>query len=159
VILLQRPVRLLLAMLVAPTTTPACRAPIGDDVWEPAVVRAVARQVQASQPPQEVRVLSRVGGPAGPQLSWGVRQALTTAGIEVVDAVPAAGEEQPDAALLVLERSWRDGAEWVVDGRLEGAAELAAHPLSWRVRCVDAVCEAAEPAARDPGLEEGADVR
>jgi hypothetical protein len=147
VTVLQRPARLLLALLVVPAVTAACRAPAGDAGWDPAVVRAVARQVQASHPGHAVRVLSRLGGPAGPELSWGVRQALTTAGIEVVDAAPAAVAEQPDAALLVLEQALREGAEWVVGGRVEGVAETGATPLSWRVRCVDAVCEAAAPVA------------
>jgi hypothetical protein len=122
-----------------------CGVPAPDTDWDPAVVRTVARRVQAAYP-AGVRVLGTVGSAEGAELPWAVRQALATAGIEVAASHGAA---HSDAVLLVFERSEREGAEWRVRVRLENAAastpgitsQPAATPVTWRVRCAGGACE------------------
>jgi hypothetical protein len=122
--------------------------------WEPAAVRAVARRVQAGHAEREVRVLHTIGTPTGPELPWSVRQALATGGIEVAGTVEGTG-----VLLLVFEGSRRDGADWLVDVRLEdapaappaGAMPAATMALTWRVRCGNGACEATDSVARMNG--------
>lgn len=108
--------------------------------WDPAAVRAVARAAAAGD---AVAVLGRTGGPGGEELSWGVRQALTTGGFQVVDSADMTGTGVP---VLVLESSRRDGDDWVMHTHMlqqPGAGPSAAGPSrTWRVRCQDDLCEA-----------------
>jgi hypothetical protein len=129
-----------------------CGVPARDADWDAAVARTVARRVQAAYPEADVRVLGSVGSVDGAELPWSMRQALTTAGIEVT---ASNGTRHADAVLLVFERSVRNGAEWSVDVRLENAPPAApAAPLpdaiavTWRIRCVDGACEAVDSVIR-----------
>jgi hypothetical protein len=126
-----------------------CGVPAPDTDWDAAVARTVARRVQAANPGIDVRVLGRVGSTDGAELPWAVRQALTTAGLEIA---ASNGNRHADTMLLVFERSTRDGAEWQVDVRLENAPPTTPAPdvtaLTWRVRCVGGACEAVDSVIR-----------
>jgi hypothetical protein len=146
----------LLAAAVAAAAA-GCGAPGAGGEWEPAAVRAVARRVQAGHAEREVRVLHTIGTPAGAELPWSVRQALATGGVEVAGTVEGTG-----VLLLVFEGSRRDGADWLVDVRLEDApaappagavptATTATTALTWRVRCGNGACEATDSVVRMNG--------
>jgi hypothetical protein len=144
---------LLCALVIA---LDGCGVPAPDTDWDAAVARTVARRVQAAYPEVDVRALGRVGSADGTELPWAVRQALTTAGIEIAVSNPT---RDGDTMLLVFERSARDGAEWQVDVRLEneppatttspaGTPPPDVTALTWRVRCVGGACEAVDSVIR-----------
>jgi hypothetical protein len=114
----------------------ACGRAGGPDDWDAAAVRAVARAEGAEGP---LVVLDRVGGPQGRELPWGVRQSLTTGGIQLTgsDAPP-----DPVTRVLVLDASRRDGSDWLVDTRTI-PPDGPAMPATWRVSCANGSCNAA----------------
>jgi hypothetical protein len=149
-----RRLRRLLAVPAACVLVAGCGDPGATGEWDGAAVRTLVRRVQEGHPDRDVRVLGHAGGAGGPELPWSVRQALVTAGIEVVAAADAAAAvAEPDVTLLVLERSVREGTEWLVDVRLEDAAVDAAvdaASLRWRVRCVNGMCETVDSTVQAP---------
>jgi hypothetical protein len=135
-------------------TLDGCGVPAPDTDWDAAVARTVARRVQAAHPESAVRVLGSIGSVEGAELPWAMRQALTTAGIEIT---ASNGTRHTDAVLLVFERSARNGAEWSVDVRLENAPPVAPPgpvpdviAVTWRIRCVGGACEAVDSVIRVP---------
>lgn len=127
----------IVACAAAPLTGAACAGAASD--WEPAAVRAVAREVEAMHPGDRIVVLATIGTGAGTELPWGVRQALTTGGLEVA----AAGAPVPaDAVLLTFERSAERDGEWWIDTQITGSALPADGRMAWRVRCQESRCEA-----------------
>jgi hypothetical protein len=128
-----RAAALTLAGVLAAT---ACGVRDTADAWDPGAARAVARQA-AAELEQPLRVLATAGGPGGPELPWGVRQSLTTAGIEVTSE----RQPVPGSPLLVFIEQRRDGELWVVRTALL-RADAAADTATWRVHCDEATCRA-----------------
>jgi hypothetical protein len=110
----------------------SCAAPEAAMEWEPAAARAVVRHVQEQNPGTRVAVLGTEGA-GGAELPWGVRQSLTTGGVEVVSRDPAS----PGMALLVLDRSARSNGDWLVDTTYHPDPAGGARPdrARWRVSC------------------------
>jgi hypothetical protein len=107
----------------------------GADGWNAAAARAVARTAAAGQP---LVVLERAGGPTGPELPWGVRQSLTTGGVQVIGNNAMRRVEAP---VLIFDESRRDGEDWVVRTRRVHAG--TEDTTTWRVRCAGDTCQAA----------------
>jgi hypothetical protein len=123
---------------------PACRVPHAGTDWNEGAARTVARHVQAADPGTWLVVLGSIGGAAGAELPWAVRQSLTTGGIEVGDT---SALRQPDTALLVFESASRTEGEWIMETRLERAEPAAAalpDRARWRVRCTGDQCTIVE---------------
>lgn len=111
-----------------------CRPQHAAIEWEPGAVRAVARDIQQRHPNHTVVALSRAGSVEGHELPWGVRQSLTTGGVEVVDAI----DTEPATIVIVFEASTRADGDWLIDTSLAGGgAQQLDVPAaaSWRVRC------------------------
>jgi nucleotide-binding universal stress UspA family protein len=124
------------ALALAGVLVAGCGVRDAPDTWDASAARAVARQA-ATELEQPLRVLATAGGPGGPELPWGVRQSLATAGIEVT------GERQPvpGSPLLVFIEQRRDG-ELLVVRTLLLRAGAAADTTTWRVHCGEATCRA-----------------
>jgi hypothetical protein len=105
--------------------------------WDPAAARAVARHMQDATPAARIVVLA-TAGLGGAELPWGVRQSLTTGGVEVVDRDPAT----PGTALLIFEQSSRSDGDWLIDTTLHADTATSTPPArgSWRVRCEGDQC-------------------
>jgi hypothetical protein len=141
-----------LALLIFPICAAAsCGGGGGAEQWDPGVVRAVARQVDAELSGERVVVLQYIGGPDGAELPWAARQSLATAGIEVGDTTAL---RDPAVAVLVFEQSRGNANEWQVSTRLmrSGAALSGdvAPPRRWLVRCRDQQCTAQPAADAEP---------
>jgi len=98
------------------------------------VLRATALRVRAAHPELSIRVLDRTPGSAADPFTWDARQALTTAGFELVDA-----SEPADSARHVLRFSSaeRTDSVWDVATRLRGPGVDTAE-VRWTVRCGEA---------------------
>jgi hypothetical protein len=137
----RRPPRLAWLALLCGVATSCSGA--GAEQWDPAVVRAVARQADAELDGERLVVLHTIGGADGAELPWAARQALATAGIEVVDTTVL---REPGVALLVFQQSRLMAGDWQVTTRLvrAGAPPVgdAKPSRRWLVRCPDQQCTA-----------------
>jgi len=118
-------------------------------VWDPDVVRTVARRVEKSLPTRELVVLDR-SVTDGLELPWPAFQSLVTAGIVVVE------EAAPDTLIAALSfiDVVRDVDDWLVDTALVlPAADTAAvqtRRTRWTVRCPGESCVVADSLDLDP---------
>jgi hypothetical protein len=107
------------------------------DGWDAPATRAVAR-AEAAAGEGPLIVLQYVAASRDAELPWGVRQSLTTGGIQLTD-----NPTPPDATsrVLIFDAARRDGSDWVVDTRtvLPGGS---VQPTTWRVRCDNDLCTA-----------------
>jgi hypothetical protein len=124
-----------LLVLIACT---ACSRRDAQHAWDAGAARAVARAAAAAQPQQPMVVLNAVGGPGGEELPWGVRQSLTTGGVQVADT---AALHDGQTSVLIFESSTRTNAEWIVHTRLV-RADGPSESTAWRVRCTNDTCDA-----------------
>lgn len=137
------------AALLAAAWIGGCGQGAGQD-WDGAVLRAVAQRAEAGAGERRLIVLERVGSPRGPELPFGARQALTTAGFQLggADAL-----ERENVRVLVFEQVHADGADRMVDVVVHDTPERAPGggvPVRWRVRCVEGRCEAGDSTRRAP---------
>jgi hypothetical protein len=144
----RRPLRLSW-LVVAWCAATSCGG-AGAGQWDPAVVRAVARQAEAELGGERLVVLHTIGGTGGAELPWAARQALVTAGVEVTDTK---APRDPAVTMLVFEQSRITAGEWQVTTRLVRASAASpgddALPRRWLVRCPDQQCTA-QPMADEP---------
>jgi hypothetical protein len=143
--------RLLASLATAACAAAACSGGIDADQWDPGVIRAVARQVEAELGGERLVVLHSIAGPGGAELPWAARQSLATAGIEVGDATAL---QDPAVAVLVFEQARGSAGEWQVTTRLHRAGVKlegdGAPSRRWRVRCGDQQCSAQPMADAEP---------
>ncbi|MEX0893089.1 MAG: hypothetical protein WEB88_13055 [Gemmatimonadota bacterium] len=97
------------------------------------VLRATALRVRSAHPELSIRVLDRAPGSAADPFTWDARQALTTAGFELVDASEPAASAQHVLRFSSVERT---DSVWDVVTRLRGPGVDTAD-VRWRVRCVE----------------------
>jgi hypothetical protein len=118
--------------------------------WDAAVIRAVARRAEAGSGERTLLILDRSGSPSGPELPFGIRQALTTAGFELDDGRSL---DAPASRLLTLVDVARTGDEWLVGVTVHDTPDPDRSdpiPLVWRVQCMDGRCEAVDSMPRPP---------
>jgi hypothetical protein len=124
-------------LLCAAFLNAACRHEDGHDAWDPGAARAVARAEAATEPGTPLVALPAIGGAGGAELPWGVRQALTTGGIQL-----ASGAPPPGTRLLTFRDARRDGEDWVFRTTVQRAG-IDVTEREWRVRCTADSCTAA----------------
>jgi hypothetical protein len=133
-----------LSLAVASLTVASCGRMDTDPGLDATAVRAVARSVEAAVPDQRLVVLHTVDGPDGDDLSWGVQQSLTTAGMELGDTTVLRDES---VRLLAFVDGSRVDGEWLIRTRLM-QRDAPAVTTTWRVRCDAGTCEVLD--ARPP---------
>jgi hypothetical protein len=108
------------------------------DAWDATAARAVARAEAALEPRTPLVALPLIGGSSGDELPWGVRQSLTTGGIEL-----AAGPVPPGVRVLTFHDARRDGDAWIFRTSVQ-RDDGSATQRDWRVRCTPAGCTAVD---------------
>jgi hypothetical protein len=134
------------ALLLAGMVAVSCGRWEAAEGWDAGAARAVARRVEAADGERRLVVLHTVGSTAGAELPWGVRQSLTTAGIELGDSAVL---HDPAVRLLILEEMQRVDGDWSLHTRTLQHGQPAAR-VTWRVRCDDTSCEVLDSLARTP---------
>jgi hypothetical protein len=133
-----------LVLLCAGATAACGQGPVHEE-WDPGAVRAVARAEAATEPGTPLVARPTIGGPGGEELPWGIRQTLTTAGIEL-----ASGEPAPGVRLLTFHDARREGDDWILRTNVERNG-TGSRKTTWRVRCAENSCIAA-PEPEEPGV-------